>query len=88
MPEPIVRADIEFGRLVRLNLPDWRGGEYTMQAIHKIDTPPGPAGRWLIERLVALSDAVGAPIQKVSKPTKVKAWRMARTRAPARRPRR
>jgi DNA-binding transcriptional LysR family regulator len=88
MPEPIVRADIEFGRLVRLNLPDWRGGEYTMQAIHKIDTPPGPAGRWLIERLVALSDAVGAPIQKVSKPTKVKARRKSRTRAPARRPRR
>jgi DNA-binding transcriptional LysR family regulator len=87
MPEPIVRADIEFGRLVRLNLPDWRGGEYTMQAIHKIDTPPGPAGRWLIERLVALSDAVGAPIQKVSN-TKVKARRKSRTRAPARRPRR
>ena len=56
MPEPIVRADIESGRLVRLNLPDWRGGEYTMQAIHKTDTPPGPAGRWLIERLATLSD--------------------------------
>ena len=25
MPEPIVRADIESGRLVRLNLRDWRG---------------------------------------------------------------
>jgi DNA-binding transcriptional LysR family regulator len=58
MPEPIVRADIETGRLVRLNLPDWRGGEYTMQAIHKTDTPPGPAARWLIERLVTLSDKV------------------------------
>jgi len=88
MPEPIVRADIETGRLVRLNLPDWRGGEHTMQAIHKTDTPPGPAGRWLIERLVTLSDAVGAPIQKISKPTKVKARRKSRTRAPARRPRR
>ena len=72
MPEPIVRADIESGRLVRLNLPDWRGGEHTLQAIHKTDTPPGPAGRWLIERLVTLSDAVEAPIQKVSKPTKAK----------------
>jgi hypothetical protein len=30
MPEPIVRADIEAGRLVRLNLREWRGGEYTM----------------------------------------------------------
>ena len=72
MPEPIVRADIETGRLVRLNLPDWRGGEHTMQAIHKTDTPPGPAGRWLIERLVTLSDAVGAPILESEKPIKSK----------------
>jgi DNA-binding transcriptional LysR family regulator len=55
MPEPMVRADIEAGRLVRLNLRDWRGGEYSMQVVHKADTPPGPAGRWLIERLVTLS---------------------------------
>jgi DNA-binding transcriptional LysR family regulator len=55
MPEPAVRADIEAGRLSKLNLPNWRGGEYTMQAVHKVDTPPGPAGRWLIARLVTLS---------------------------------
>jgi DNA-binding transcriptional LysR family regulator len=72
MPEPIVRADIESGRLVRLNLPDWRGGEYTMQAIHKIDTPPGPAGRWLIERLMTLSDKAEVPTQEVTKPIKGK----------------
>jgi DNA-binding transcriptional LysR family regulator len=84
MPEPIVRADIESGKLVRLNLPDWRGGEYTMQAIHKIDTPPGPAGRWLIERLVTLSDAVAAPIQEISKRIKVKGRRQSERRAPAR----
>jgi DNA-binding transcriptional LysR family regulator len=57
MPEPTVRADIEAGRLVRLNLPTWRGGEHTMSAFHKVDTPPGPAGRWLIERLATLTDA-------------------------------
>jgi len=56
MPEPAVRADIEAGRLVRLNLRNWRGGEYNLQAVHKVDTPPGPAGRWLIERLVNMSD--------------------------------
>jgi DNA-binding transcriptional LysR family regulator len=60
MPEPIVRADIESGRLVQLNLRDWRGGIYNLKAIHKIDTPPGPAGRWLMERLVTLSDAAEA----------------------------
>jgi DNA-binding transcriptional LysR family regulator len=57
MPEPMVRADIEAGRLVRLNLRNWRGGEYMMQAVHRTDTPPGPAGRWLIERLTSLTDA-------------------------------
>jgi DNA-binding transcriptional LysR family regulator len=55
MPEPMVHADIEAGRLVRLNLRDWRGGEYLMQVVHKTETPPGPAGRWLIERLVLSS---------------------------------
>jgi DNA-binding transcriptional LysR family regulator len=52
MPEPMVRADIEAGRLVHLDLRDWRGGQYAMQVVHKTETPPGPAGRWLIERLV------------------------------------
>jgi DNA-binding transcriptional LysR family regulator len=63
MPEPVVRSDIEAGRLVKLNLPNWRGGEYTMQAVHKIDTPPGPAGRWLIERMLTLSDNADVPIR-------------------------
>jgi DNA-binding transcriptional LysR family regulator len=84
MPEPIVRADIEAGRLVRLNLRDWRGGEYVMQAIHKVDTPPGPAGRWLIERLVTLSDAIEGPIQEAAKPSKGKRHRHSQRRMFAR----
>jgi len=60
MPEPMVRADLESGKLVRLDLPDWRGGEYRMQVVHKIEMPPGPAGRWLIERLVLSSPNSGS----------------------------
>ena len=75
MPEPVVRADIESGRLVRLNLPEWRGGEYTLQAVHKIDMPPGPAGRWLIERLATLFDAVEVPLRDSKKPVKGKGRR-------------
>ncbi len=56
MPEPNVRADIAAGRLVHLDLPSWRGGDYPLLAIHKTDTPPGPAGRWLIGRLATLFD--------------------------------
>lgn len=63
MPEPAVRADLAAGRLVKLELRNWRGGEYGMQAVHKVDTPPGPAGRWMIERLVTLSDEEPAPIR-------------------------
>ena len=88
MPEPIVRADIESGRLVRLNLPDWRGGEHNLQAIHKIDTPPGPAGRWLIERLVTLSDEGEAPIREMTKPIKRKGHRQPQRRVSARKRRR
>jgi DNA-binding transcriptional LysR family regulator len=84
MPEPIVRADIESGRLVRLNLPDWRGGEYAMQAMHKTDTPPGPAGRWLIERLATLSDGVEAPTQEIAGPINGKGRRQSPRSASAR----
>jgi DNA-binding transcriptional LysR family regulator len=53
MPEPMVRADIEAGRLIALDLPDWRPGTYTLHVIHRTDTPPGPAARWLIERFAS-----------------------------------
>jgi DNA-binding transcriptional LysR family regulator len=72
MPEPMVRADIKSGRLVRLNLRDWRGGVYFMKAVHKIDTPPGPAGRWLIERLVAPALETEAQVPEGAKPANAK----------------
>jgi DNA-binding transcriptional LysR family regulator len=84
MPEPIVRADLEAARLVQLNLPDWRGGEYAMQAIHKTDTPPGPAGRWLIEKLVTLSDGSAASTQANAKPIKGQGRRQSQRRTSAR----
>jgi DNA-binding transcriptional LysR family regulator len=53
LPEPLVRADLAEGRLVELVLEDgWpEGNLLPMLAVHRKDTPPGPAGRWLIERL-------------------------------------
>jgi DNA-binding transcriptional LysR family regulator len=50
MPEPMVRTDIEAGRLSPLELPDYRGGEYPLQIAYKTDSPPGPAGQWLVEQ--------------------------------------
>jgi len=49
MPEPMVRDDLATGRLVHLDLPDCKGGPYRLQAIYRTDTPPGPAGSFLIE---------------------------------------
>ncbi|RVO88801.1 LysR substrate-binding domain-containing protein, partial [Sinorhizobium meliloti] len=53
MPEPMVRDDLADGRLVQLDLPDCKGGPYRLQAIYRTDTPPGPAGRFLIEHFQA-----------------------------------
>lgn len=50
MPEPMVRDDLAAGRLVRLALDHWSAGLYALQAIHRADTAPGPAARWLVER--------------------------------------
>ena len=54
MPHPMIAADLAAGRLVELNLEGgvWpTGDQLTMYALHRRDAPPGPAGRWLIERL-------------------------------------
>ena len=50
MPEPSVRADIAAGRLVRLDIPELRAARYPLQAIYRTDTPPGPAGSWMIRQ--------------------------------------
>jgi DNA-binding transcriptional LysR family regulator len=50
MPVPMVREDLEAGRLVQLDMPDCKGSPYRLQAIYRTDTPPGPAGAWLIAR--------------------------------------
>ena len=53
MPVPMVRDDLNAGRLVKLDLPDFKGGAYRFFAIHRSNTPPGPAGAFLIERFAS-----------------------------------
>jgi DNA-binding transcriptional LysR family regulator len=53
VPLHLVRSDLEARRLVKLDIAT-RADELLkvgLFAIHRADTPPGPAGRWLIERL-------------------------------------
>jgi DNA-binding transcriptional LysR family regulator len=58
MPEPMVREDLEAGRLVQLDMREWKNGSIRLHAIHRTDTSPGPAGSWLIARFEA--QAAGA----------------------------
>ncbi|HWK46184.1 MAG TPA: LysR family transcriptional regulator [Stellaceae bacterium] len=53
MPLHTVKRDIAEGRLVELSIEDVPPGGLTlpMSAVYPTSAPPGPAGRWLIERL-------------------------------------
>jgi DNA-binding transcriptional LysR family regulator len=53
MPMHTVRKDIDEGRLVELRIEDVPAGGLAlpMHAIYRTIDPPGPAGRWMIERM-------------------------------------
>jgi DNA-binding transcriptional LysR family regulator len=56
MPVPMIKEDLANGRLVILNMPDNISADYVMDAIYRTDTPPGPAGAWLIEHFRKQAD--------------------------------
>ena len=53
MPLHMVEGDLRDGTLVRIALETspTLGAGFSMHAIHRKDLPPGPAGRWFVERL-------------------------------------
>jgi len=53
MPVGMIKADLAKGSLVKIRLEDIPEGMLVMamSAVFRTDMPPGPAGRWLIERL-------------------------------------
>jgi DNA-binding transcriptional LysR family regulator len=57
MPMALVAQDLAEGRLCELELQDLpiTGGMMPMYATFQAEIPPGPAGRWFIERLKALA---------------------------------
>ena len=50
MPLERVKDDLATGALVQLGIPDLAPFDYPLDAIYRVDTPPGPAAVWLIER--------------------------------------
>jgi DNA-binding transcriptional LysR family regulator len=58
MPLHLVEADLASGTLVALKLAESDAPtSISMSAIYRTDTPPGPAGRWLIDRLKQSAEA-------------------------------
>ena len=57
MPRHVVEPDLEDGRLVELSIEDVPSGGLSlpMSAVYRASSPPGPAGRWMIERLKNVS---------------------------------
>lgn len=55
LPLHLVQADIDSGALVILDVVEMprKGAWVPLSAVFKADAPPGPAGRWLIERIKA-----------------------------------
>jgi len=52
MPLPMVQADLDAGALVEIvieSVPSWKG--FAMHALYRKAQPPGPAGRWFVQRL-------------------------------------
>jgi DNA-binding transcriptional LysR family regulator len=69
MPEPMVREDIEQGRLVLLDMREYKDGVMRLHAIYRTDTPPGPAGSWLIARFEAQAAGAAAAAHRRSIPS-------------------
>lgn len=53
MPVPLIEPDLIAGTLVRLDMPDHAGVTYIFEGIHRLDSPPGPAARWLLDHFAA-----------------------------------
>lgn len=50
MPEFMVRGDLDAGRLIELDIHGVKDALYPLQAIWRVQTLPGPATQWLIDR--------------------------------------
>ncbi len=61
LPEEMVREDLASGRLVALPLDPWTDNPYRLQILQRSDAPPGPAGQWIVERLLGACAAAELP---------------------------
>jgi len=88
MPLHLVEADLASVALVQIAAEDVPSGGHmiTMSAAYRTDSPPGPAGRWFIERLT--QEDVAAAALKASRPAATSSASSERRRSPLVRSRR
>jgi DNA-binding transcriptional LysR family regulator len=69
MPEPMVREDVQKGWLVQLDMAEVKSGSGSIRlyAIYRTDTPPGPAGSWLIARFEAQAKGATEAVHSASR---------------------
>ena len=81
MPLHVVRKDIEEGRLSVLPIEDVppEGLMLSMSAVWQTKSPPGPAGRWFVDRLKQIPVATGKVPARVRPKAKPPAKRKARS---------
>jgi DNA-binding transcriptional LysR family regulator len=70
MPAGVVEADLANGSLVKIRIEDIPDANLVMpmSAVFRTDKPPGPAGRWLIERLKSVIAPRARPAKTRRKP--------------------
>lgn len=60
LPRHMVEADLRENRLVQLRISGFDSAFWSapspLYAVHRVDTTPGPAGRWMLERLKTVMD--------------------------------
>jgi DNA-binding transcriptional LysR family regulator len=85
MPLHAVEADLASGALVEITPEDAPPGGHLIEmgAVYRTDSPPGPAGRWFIDRLKQAPAALG---RELSRSQPVSATQAARRRLSARLP--
>ena len=72
MPLHAVREDLEEGRVKVLSIEDvpLGGLDVSMSAVWQTRSPPGPAGRWFIERLKEILVSSRAPKSRAAETQK------------------
>ena len=77
MPRHAIEADLTSGALVEITTEDAPAGGrlIEMWAVYRTDSPPGPAGRWFIERLKQAPSAQPIPPRLQPGPAAAKAAR-------------